>query len=161
MSAFVFDATTVEPAQTFQPLPAGAYVGLLTEATLAPLKSGQGEGLKLSLEILDGQYKGRKVWDQLNVRHSNPDTQRIAQQQLSALCRAVGVLRLEQTEQLCGKPVRILLKVRPADGKYEARNEVRGYEPANGVAPALTAQRPASAPAVTPAAPPWAAPAKA
>jgi hypothetical protein len=132
MAQFNFDASTVAPQASTGPLPAGTYLAHITESDVQPLKSGNGEGLKLTFEIMDGQFKGRKVWENLNIRHSNEDTQRIAQSQLSALCHAVNVIKLMDTAALHFKPVRINVTVREAQGQYKASNNIKGYESAGG-----------------------------
>jgi hypothetical protein len=110
------------------------------------LKSGNGEGLKLTFEIIDGQFKGRRVWENLNIRHSNEDTQRIAQSQLSALCHAVNVIKLLDTAALHFKPVRINVTVREAQGIYKASNNIKGYEAAGAIgSPAATYTPPPAA----------------
>jgi hypothetical protein len=108
------------------------------------LKSGNGEGLKLTFEVIDGQFKGRKVYENLNIRHTSEDTQRIAQSQLSALCHAVNVIKLMDTAALHFKPVRINVTVREAVGQYKASNNIKGYEAVGGGI---------SAPAAAPTAP--------
>jgi hypothetical protein len=148
MAQFNFDASTVAPQASTGPLPAGTYLAHITESDVQPLKSGNGEGLKLTFEIIDGQFKGRRVWENLNIRHSNEDTQRIAQSQLSALCHAVNVIKLLDTAALHFKPVRINVTVREAQGIYKASNNIKGYEAA-GVFSAISAP-PAAAPAYTP-----------
>ena len=135
MAQFNFDASQVAPQASSGPLPAGVYLAHITESDVQPLKSGNGEGLKLTFEIIDGQFKGRKVWENLNIRHSSEDTQRIAQSQLSALCHAVNVIKLMDTAALHFKPVRINVTVREAVGQYKASNNIKGYEAA-GSAPA-------------------------
>jgi hypothetical protein len=124
----------------------------ITESDVQPLKSGNGEGLKLIFEIIDGQFKGRKIWENLNIRHTNEDTQRIAQSQLSALCHAVNVIKLMDTAALHFKPVRINVTVREAQGIYKTNNNIKGYEAAGGGISA-----PATAPTPTPVAetPAW------
>jgi hypothetical protein len=108
------------------------------------LKSGNGEGLKLTFEIIDGQHKGRKVYENLNIRHTSEDTQRIAQSQLSALCHAVNVIKLMDTAALHFKPVRINVTVREAVGQYKASNNIKGYEAAGGgISAPATAPTPA------------------
>ena len=149
MAQFNFDASTVAPQQSTGPLPAGTYLAHITESDVQPLKSGNGEGLKLTFEIIDGQFKGRRVWENLNIRHSNEDTQRIAQSQLSALCHAVNVIKLLDTAALHFKPVRINVTVREAQGIYKASNNIKGYEAAGGVS------APAAAPAPAAEAPVW------
>jgi hypothetical protein len=116
------------------------------------LKSGNGEGLKLTFEVIDGQFKGRKVYENLNIRHTSEDTQRIAQSQLSALCHAVNVIKLMDTAALHFKPVRINVTVREAVGQYKASNNIKGYEAVGGGISA-----PAAAPTPAPVAdtPAW------
>lgn len=152
MAQFNFDASTVAPQQSSGPLPAGTYLAHIVESDVQPLKSGNGEGLKLTFEIIDGQFKGRKVWENLNIRHSNEDTQRIAQSQLSGLCHAVNVIKLLDTAALHFKPVRINVTVREAQGIYKASNNIKGYEAAGGgigapAAPAYTPPPATDAPA--------------
>jgi hypothetical protein len=150
MAQFNFDASTVAPQASTGPLPAGTYLAHITESDVQPLKSGNGEGLKLTFEIIDGQFKGRRVWENLNIRHSNEDTQRIAQSQLSALCHAVNVIKLMDTAALHFKPVRINVTVREAQGIYKANNNIKGYESAGGGVSA-----PAAAPAPAAETPAW------
>ena len=144
MAQFNFDASQVAPQQSVGPLPAGTYLAHITESDVQPLKSGNGEGLKLTFEIIDGQFKGRKVWENLNIRHTSEDTQRIAQSQLSALCHAVNVIKLMDTAALHIKPVRINVTVREAVGQYKASNNIKGYEAAGGgISAPATAPTPA------------------
>lgn len=149
MAQIAFDASTVAPQQSFSPIPAGVYVAQVVDSDLKPLKSGNGEGLSLTMEVLDGECRGRKVFANLNIRHTNPEAQRIGQSQLSALCHAAGVIRLQDTTQLHNKPLRMRVKIRKQEG-YDDRNEVSGFEPFAGSVPAVT---PAAAPAA--ATPPW------
>ena len=144
MAQFNFDASQVAPQQSVGPLPAGTYLAHIVESDVQPLKSGNGEGLKLTFEIIDGQFKGRKVYENLNIRHTSEDTQRIAQSQLSALCHAVNVIKLMDTAALHFKPVRINVTVREAVGQYKASNNIKGYEAAGGgISAPATAPTPA------------------
>jgi len=158
MANFSFDASAVAPQVSNGVLPAGTYLAHITESDIRPLASGNGEGLKLTLEIIDGQYKGRRVWDNMNIQHTNETTQRIAQAQLSALCHAVNVIKLEDTSALHYKPVRVKVTVREADGKYQESNNIKGYESASGATPTsapVVVTAPATAP-TTSKAPAWA-----
>jgi hypothetical protein len=156
MAQFNFDASQIAPQASTGPLPAGVYLAHIVESDVQPLKSGNGEGLKLTFEIIDGQLKGRKVWENLNIRHTNEDTQRIAQSQLSALCHAVNVIKLMDTAALHFKPVRINVTVREAVGQYKASNNIKGYEAAGGgISAPATAPTPAPTPAPVAEAPAW------
>jgi hypothetical protein len=155
MAQFDFDASTVAPQASTSPIPAGTYLAQVIESDIKDLASGNGKGMKLTFEIIDGQYKGRRIWENLNIQHTNEDSQRIAQSQLSALCHAVGVIKLRDTAALHMKPVNIKVTVREAEGKYQASNNVKGYESAIPVAPTQAAEAP-SAPASASKAPAWA-----
>ena len=162
MAQFNFDASTVAPQASTGPVPAGTYLAQIIESDVAPLKSGKGTGLKLTFEIIDGQQKGRRIWENLNIQHENEETQRIAQSQLSALCHAVNVIKLQDTAALHHKPVHVRVVVREAQGQYQASNNIKGYESAGGSVPAFVAPVRAevtevfAAPAAASKAPAWA-----
>lgn len=162
-----FDATSVPPdeGRDFSPMPAGAYTVEITKAEVKDLASGNGTGLKVEMTVIDPeQYAKRKVWANLNIRHSNAQAEQIGQAQLSSLCRAVGIPVLADSDQLFQKILRVRLKIKPAQGGYEAGNDVTAYEAlgagSTGLAP--SAQRPAANTAAAPsagapkAAAPWA-----
>ena len=151
-----FDATSVEPTTAQELLPAGKYRAQIVESEMRVTKNGMGQFLWLMLDILDGEYKGRKIFDQLNLVNRNEQTVEIAQRTLSAICHAVGQVHVSDSEQLHFKPLAVTLKVEPAgNDKYgvyrEARNKVAGYSAANAGAASGTALRPA-APGPRPAA---------
>ena len=158
MAHFNFDASQVAPQTPSGPIPAGTYLAHITESDVQPLKSGKGTGLKLTFEVIDGPHKGRRVWENLNIQHENEDTQRIAQSQLSALCHAVNVIKLQDTASLHHKPVTIKVVVREAQGQYQASNNIKGYESAGGARPAVPSfvAQVEEAQALKPSAPAWA-----
>lgn len=122
-----FDANRVEPSTDFEPLPAGKYLAVITESEMKPTKSGAGSYLQLTFEILDGPHKGRKVWARLNLANSNETTVKIAQAELSAICRAVGVLAPNDSVELHNLPLVITVKCKKRTDTGEITNEVKGY----------------------------------
>lgn len=156
----------------FDLLPAGWYTAQVTESDIVPLKSGMGNALKLTFEVLSDGYRNRKVWARLNIQHrGSPEAERIANEQLRELCEAVGIVRMSDTVELHNKPVQIKVKVRKSDDpQYEDQNEVNAFKAAGSgqpqagamvnraAAPAANAPVAAAAPAAgAPAAtPPWA-----
>lgn len=153
-----FNAQAVEPQQSFdnEPLPAGLYTVEITNAEVKPLKSGNGTGLTLEFTVIDpAPHAKRKAWANLNIQHTNPTAEQIGQSQLSAVCRAVGINVLQDSDELFQRVLRIRTKIRPADGQYAARTEVSGYEPAGAALPAQQNAAPAQ-PATAKVAPPWA-----
>lgn len=158
MAGLNFDATQVAPNQPFEVLPAGKYKVHVTDSDMKPTKDGAGQYLWLEMEILDGEYQGRKIWDRLNLVNSNQQAVEIAQRSLSALCHAVGKLQVADSEDLHFIPVIATVKVRPAKGDYAASNEIRGYEPAGNVTPMAARPAAVAAPSAAPAtsaAAPW------
>jgi len=154
MASFSFDASQVAPQESFSPIPAGNYTAQVIESEIKPTKSGTGQMLTLRWQVLDGEYKNRIVFDRINIVNQNPTAEQIGQRQLSAVCHAAGVLKLQDTAQLHNKPIKIKVKIRQ-DAQYGDSNEVSGYDAVTGgVATAIPTQQ-ASAPASNAATPPW------
>jgi hypothetical protein len=143
-----FDANQVEPA-SFDPLPAGKYLAIITESEMKATKSGAGQFLNLTFQVLDGEYKGRKLWARLNLKNPNPQAEQIARGQLSALCRAVGVMAPRDSVELHNLPLLVTVKIKKRDDTGDLQNEVSGYAKKDA-APAAPA--PAAAASSTP---PW------
>ena len=172
MAQFNFDTNSAPKRENnYELLPAGWYTAQVTESEIVQLKTGLGQALKLTFEVLQDGYRNRKVWARLNVRHSgSPDAERIAQEHLRELCESVGVVRMQDTTELHNKPLQIKVKIRKdTTGQYEDQNEVTAYKAvgqgsapvarplAAGTAPSAPA---ANAPVAAPAAaggsvPPW------
>lgn len=134
-----------EDDRSFEPLPAGDYVMQVIESAVVPTKSGSGDQLVLTLEVIDGPFNNRRMWDRLNIRNQNADAQRIAQRSLADLCLAVGVTALTDSEQLHFKPFVGRVTIKPdKSGQYGPQNAVR-YKPRGGKPPAQKAV-PTSAP---------------
>jgi hypothetical protein len=117
----------VEPTADFEPIPAGKYLAMITESEMKPNKSGTGGYLQLTFQILDGPYKNRFVWARLNLNNPNATAVKIAHGELSALCRAVGVLAPNDSIELHNLPLVITVKCRKRQDSGEISNEIRGY----------------------------------
>lgn len=113
MAQFQFDTGSVEKRDNqYELMPVGWYTAQVTESEIVPLKSGNGQAIKLTFTVLSDNYRGRKVWVRLNVRHTNADAERISQQQLRELCESIGLVRMTDTIELHNKPVQIKVKIR-------------------------------------------------
>jgi hypothetical protein len=146
-----FDANQVEPTGDFDPVPAGKYLAVITESEMKPTKSGSGNYLQLTFEIIDGPHKGRLLWARLNLDNPNATAVAIARAELSAICRAVGVLAPKDSVELHNLPLVIHVKCKKRDDTGELTNEVKGYSPKAALTE--SAVKPA-APAAN-ATPPW------
>ena len=154
--AQTFDANTVEPSN-FDVYPAGKYLAQIVASEMRPTKDGRGQYLFLELDILEGQFAGRKLFDRLNLVNDNPDTVDIATRTLSSICRATGQMQVKDSEQLHLIPLIADVRVRPPKGQYGESNSIR-YLPRNAAAAPTPATRApagyASAPAPATAAAP-------
>ena len=122
-----FDASKVEPASTFEPVPAGKYVAVISESEMKPTKSGNGHYLELTFQIVEGQYKGRKLWARLNLDNPNQQAVQIARGELSAICRAVGVMTPKDSCELHSLPLCITVACRKRDDTGDITNEIKAY----------------------------------
>lgn len=134
-----FDASTVDPAESREPVPAGWYKVVIAKSEEKPTKAQTGSYLNLKMEIIEGDHAGRKVYDLLNLNNPNETAVEIAQRTLSSICRAVGVNTPRTSDDLHDKPMMAKVAVRPAKDGYDARNEVKEYAPTEkSASPAAT-----------------------
>ena len=155
LAGYNFNAESIEPNTSYEPIPAGWYTAIISSSELKATRDGYGEYLSLTLQIIDGQYENRLVFARLNLKNANDKAVDIARKDLAAICRAVGVMSPQASEELHDIPLMIKVKVRPASGDYEASNDIGGYKAVEGanLTPAPKPQTP-----VTPSAPakkPW------
>ena len=141
-----FDANQVEPAADFEPVPAGKYPAVITDSEMKANKAGTGHYLQLTFEIIDGPCKGRRLWSRLNLDNPNAMAVQIARAELSAVCRAVGVLAPNDSVDLHNLPLVVYVKCRKRDDTGEITNEIKGYARKESPVPANTAPPASSTP---------------
>jgi hypothetical protein len=146
-----FDANQVEPSSDFEPIPAGTYLAVITDSEMKPTKSGTGSYLQLSFQIIEGPYQNRLLWARLNLDNPNETARKIAQGELSAICRAVGVLTPRDSVELHNLPLVIHVKCKKRADTGEITNEIKGYSKKESPQPAATA----SPSATNNSTPPW------
>ena len=135
MAGINFDASAIDTS-SHDPVPAGTYEAVVSASEIRATKSGNGKGINLTFEILSDPAKGRKVWAWINFQHPKAEAQRIGQEELARICKAVGVEKLTETEQLHNKPLMITVAL---DKDDPTRNVIKGYK-AKAAAPAAAAQ---------------------
>ena len=122
-----FDANNVDPSVALDPIPAGKYIAVITETEMKPTKAGGGKYLQLTFQIVDGEYKGRLVWARLNLENKSEMTVKIARGELSAICRAVGVMAPKDSVELHNIPLEINVGLKKRDDNGEFTNVIKGY----------------------------------
>ena len=90
MAILNFDISQYEaPKSNFDPLPRGDYQAIVTESQMKITKAGTGEYLELVMQIVDGEFSGRKIWERLNLINENAATRSMAMASLTSLCKAL------------------------------------------------------------------------
>lgn len=170
-----FDASTVDPSAPFEAIPGGDYRVIIVDSSMDYTKSGDGQFLKLQLQVIDGPHAGTTLFDRLNLVNPNPKAEEIARRTLSAICHAVGKMQVNDSIELHNLPLIAKVTLVPAGpDKYgthrDAKNEIKGYKPAGSAvqpanaapfaqpaapAPAQAQPTPPQAPAAGSGNPPW------
>ena len=112
---------STEAAQDFAPLPGGEYVARITEGSASAARTGT-PGYKLTFEVLEGEYAGRRFWHDLWLTAAAlPMTKR----DLAKL----RVTRLDQLERPLPQGIRcrVRLALRTEDDGRRY-NRVRSFE---------------------------------
>lgn len=127
-----FDASKVEPNSGFDLIPPGDYDAVIVGSEMKQTSNGLGKYLKLEFQILGGQYQNRKLWENLNLfsHGANKETtETIAKGNLSAICRAVGILTPKDSSDLHMKPLKISVGARKREDTGEMQNTIKAYKP--------------------------------
>jgi hypothetical protein len=159
-----------ENDNNFELIPIGIYRAQIIDAKVEPTKSGTGDKLVLALEIVDGQYSNRRLWDNINIRNENPTAQKIGQRSLADICIQIGVNQSSvKTEDIEWKSLNIKVGIKQPtqkdkDNGYDKPKNVISYNVGigdaiqNKAAPATQARPQATRPltqAAGGAAKPW------
>jgi len=139
---------------SYEPIPAGWYNAKITSAELKNTKVGGGQYIRLRYDVTGPSHQGRVVFGNLNIRNASPEAERIGRQQLGEVMRAIGLARVQDTDQFIGGSLSIKVAIKES-AQYGAQNEVKGFKAIEG-AMAPTPAPKAAAPAAAKAAPPWA-----
>ena len=137
--AYNFDVSAIDPyVGSGTPLPAGTYPMQITGMEIKPNRDATtGHNLALEYTVLDGEAKGRKFFENLNLWHSGSSAAvEIANKQLSSIGHAVGVLAGADLTILAFKPM--LVEVELQDAQPDKINPntgetIKGRGPQNRV----------------------------
>jgi hypothetical protein len=121
-----FNLDDIEDAG-FDLLPDGDYPVVVVSAEAKPHKDGHGKRVNLKLQVTDGQYRGRVLFDGLSVVHRSEKAQQIALQKVKALLKSAKATDT-RLSTFPGLECLAAVKTSKQEG-YEARNEVKGYKP--------------------------------
>ena len=139
-----FDANDVDPDAGFEPIPDDDYTAAIVASETKPTKKVDvqkcpvGSHLDLTFEILEGDYKGRRLWACLNLDNPSQQAVDIARAELSAICRATDVMTPADSSELHDRPLLIQVVQRPwvnDSGAKKVSNEIKRYSRLGGSVP--------------------------
>ena len=110
------------------PIPAGDYPMHIVKTEFKPTKAKTGHYLACQLKVLDGEYKGRVVFLNLNLDNPNPVAVEIANKELNSICQACGQEGVEDSDELLNIPMMVSVKINPGDANWPPSNETTGYK---------------------------------
>jgi hypothetical protein len=141
--------------RSYDLIPEGWYNATITKAELNNTKAGTGQKIDMRYDIVGPTHQGRVVFGTVNVRNQSQKAEEIGRQQLGEIMRAVGLAKINDSDELIGGSICVRVKIRPAENGYDARNEVGGFKSTSGVMPQVTSSpEPTAQPGG--AKPPWA-----
>jgi len=125
LSDLNFNAANEQTMDDRSPIPVGKYPMVISGSEIKVTQKGDNMA-SLTLDVIDGEHKGRKVWANLNLWNSNPAAVEMAKKELASICKAIGIQSPDDTEKLHNIPMLVSIGIK-AD-----RNEIRSYEPMPG-----------------------------
>lgn len=149
MANLGFTFNTDEAPDRQNPIEPGTYVANVIEADVQPNQKGTGTTLKLTWSITEGPSQGRRIWQNINIQHTNPDAQRIGQAELKEITASLGLASITSTDPLLYKPLVVTVANETSKQDGKTRTVIKKVAP-YGSTPAT---RPATAPAPAQAAP--------
>lgn len=152
---FNVETLPVGNTSNFEPLPEGWYNATISGAEIRATKAGDGKMIAVKYAITGPTHQGRVIFGNLNIKNASTKAEEIGRQQLGEIMRAIGLVKVTDTDQLIGGSLSIKLSVKT--GEY-AGNEVKGFKALGSGSPSLASSAPFNPAPSKPAGatPPWA-----
>ena len=147
MTAINFNTQQYEPEdfQSFSPIPDGEYLAMIVETEVKETQSKTGQYIKVVWQILDGEFKDRKIFDNITLANPNKQAEEIGQRRLTRLCVECGINGiLENTEQLHDHPMIVSVAIEAQkDDPNKKNNRIKKFQSADGEGAAIPSAAPA------------------
>jgi len=139
-----YDPNEYETKGAFAAIPAGAYECMVQSVEMKQTKDKTGSYLKVTLVVTDGDYKGRLLFDNLNVRNKSEQAQKIGREALNGLLAAAEIPGERDMSVLVQRTVTAKVTVEKSEA-YGEQNKVKGYlAPSSGVKTTTAAAAPST-----------------
>ena len=127
--------TNTGEKKVYPPLPDGDYLVSFDRASEQATKKGDGSYVKASFKVVEGDYKGRLLFNYFLITHSNPKAAQIGKEQLSKCLKAMGVVNgfegigndATQLESFVGKELIVKVGIEAGTNGYSDRNKIQKW----------------------------------
>jgi hypothetical protein len=99
-----FDASQGPSGFIQGPIPSNLYSLVISSSKLEPTKKGDGTRLVLSMTITEGPEQGKSFDYGINWENPNPKAVEIGQREFRAICQAIGVTSVPNTQVIHNFP---------------------------------------------------------
>ena len=111
---------------SFGVIPKGWCAAIISGITKVESKNKPGNHyLNVEYSVQTEGFKGRKIWQIVNLWNKNSTAVEIAQRDFAGICRAVGIMCPKETSELLNIPLGI--KVAHRDYKGTPQEDIKGY----------------------------------
>jgi hypothetical protein len=113
----------------FAPIPAGWYIAEITKSEYKQTAAKTGHYLTCQFKIIaPEEYKGKMVFNLLNLDNPNQTAVEIANKEMDVMCNACEVDEIEDSTELHGIPMGIRVAVDPGDANWPPKNVIKDYK---------------------------------
>lgn len=132
MAELNYQVNDQELENSFEALPSGDYIVVIEDSDIVQTKSGDGHYIKLTYQIIDGNFKGSKLFENINIDNPNPQAVQIAKKTLNSIGVAINLSTIKDTSEMHDVPLAITVAVRESK-EYGKTNVIKKHFPIDGV----------------------------
>ena len=131
-------------------IPDGRYLAQIVASDVVDTKSGNGQRLIWTVDLLDGQFAGHRIYDSINTHNPSVKTVEVGRSRLSMVALSLGIATLDDSSDLHGIPFWAHVSTK------DERNEITYYERREAEPTRARAAPPSSSPSnLAPSVKPW------
>jgi hypothetical protein len=125
-----------EEGSKFDLLPKGTYKAEIMGAAVKVAKSGRGQYVSITWQIVEGEFERRNVFQNVTIQHDSEKAQRFGRGMFKDIASACGISgQLTDLSVLCFRPCAIKVGIEEdKTGEYDDKNKVVRVLPVGAMA---------------------------
>jgi hypothetical protein len=138
----------------FDALPTNDYVAIMENSSdEKPNSKGTGSVQSVLWQIIEGNFKGRKLYENFNVRNENIGSVTQALRSINGIRIATGKPDAKDFSELYNIPIIISVEYNESDKKFP--NRIKKHSPLTSTSPKMATQQTTAKTPATTNTPPW------